>query len=358
MHSSLSGLLSLLCITVSCSTLPPPDAAPPARHLFVSDLGGVVHVFDVSGAAPEKVEAVEVGEPIRFLALHPETAVLYALGDSALHAFAIGDDGRSLTAAGSTPLGLRGTHVEIDLAGDRAYVASYGGAAVVLVELGAGGAPGEVLHVVGGKGDLVFDRAHQVRLHAPSGTIHVPCLGADHVAHLQLDATRTRLELHCMGATPEGAGPRHLDYHPGLERAYALNELQSSVTTFQVLDGGCLRPESTTTTLPPGSESASRSSDIHVGVGGEFLFAMNREPLNDLVVFALDEQGEPRYQGRMPTGGDHARTFALDPAGGRLWIASTRSAELLAVALDGPGRPRPLPPAWKGPDDLTCVLAR
>lgn len=354
-------LLSFLAtLAPGCASAPTPSQTPaPARVLFVSDVGGVVHALGLEGGVPRTtLWTADLGEPLHFLALHPARPIVYALGDRDLHALAWDEDALELTALGRAPVGVRGTHVEVHPDGDRALVASYGGNAVVLLELGEAGEPGRVLHVLGGPDDAVFRRAHQVRVHAPSGAIHVPCLGADHVAHLALDAARTKLELRALAPTPEGAGPRHLDFHPTLPLAFALNELASSVTAFAIDADGALRPLGTTTTLPAGRTEFSRSSDVHVSPDGRWLFAVNREPLNDLVTFAIRADGALAPVGRVSTGGDHARTFAVDPAGGTLWVANTRSRAVTSFRVAEDGTLRATGEPWNGEHDLTCVLAR
>jgi 6-phosphogluconolactonase (cycloisomerase 2 family) len=351
-------LLSALLALGACASVAPPPAR--AQQLFLATADGTARVLDLEHGSPAAVAArLETGEELAFLALHPALPVVYALGRERLHALAWDASRRSLTPLGALALGVRGTHLALDAAGRFAIVASYGDNAVVLVALDDRGVPGEVAQTLGGARDATFTKAHQVRVHPGTGAVHVPCLGSDHVATLALDARAGRLVLLSTARTPDGAGPRHLAYHPTLPRAYVLNERASSVTAFAVdAASGALSALETTSTRPPGSDEGSRSSDVHVAPDGRFLFAVNREPLNDIVTFAIAADGTLAPRARASTGGDHARTFAVDPAGEHLWIANTRSQELTSFRIGRDGALTRLPGAWPVDALLNCVLAR
>lgn len=337
-----------------------PAETPEARHLFVATSDGALQVLGIRDGAPGDVVArVDLGDPLGFLAFHPTAPIVYALGKERLHALGWDPGSGSLAPLGDLELGLHGTHVALDPSGRFAIIACYGGDSVQLVALDRGGVPDEVVQTLGGKDVATFRRAHQVRVHPATGAVHVPCLGSDHVATLALDVRARKLELVGTAATPAGAGPRHLDYHPTLPRAYALNEKASSITTFAV-DGetGALTALDTVSNRPEGRAEGSRSSDIHVAPSGRFLYAVNREPLNEVVSFAVADDGSLTLLGRVSTGGDHARTFALAPDGARAWVANTKSQELTSFEVAEDGALVRLPGEWRAEALIYCVLAR
>lgn len=362
--STLAVCAALLLVSLACSEVSGggrADVAPPATHVFVSTHDGRVRALAVTdGQLGAAAAEVQLGEPARFLAFHPTLPVLYALGDSQLFAFTWDRPAATLTALGKGAVGGRGTHVTVHPSGKCAIVASYGENSVSLLPLAADGAPEDVAQTLGKRDDGGFRRAHQVRVHAPTGTVHVPCLGEDHVAVLRLAEDGRSLSFIGTARTPAGAGPRHMDYAPLAPHAYALNEVASSITHFRVDPAsGALAPEATVTTLPIGfAEKTSRSSDLHVAPGGKFLYAINREPLDDIVSFAIAADGRLREVARIATGGAHARTFAVDPAGRHVWVANTKSKDVTTFVARSDGSLARLGEAWVAGAEPSCVLAR
>lgn len=360
-RSTPASVAAMLAIAPLLPMAPPSAGPPTAQRLFVATLDGTVHALPLEAGIPSgPAVKIELDDRLRFLALHPERSVVYALGDARLHALAWDSSAGTWTLLGAAEVGVRGTHVEVDPTGRCAIVASYGEHAVTLLSLTDEGLPEEPTVTLGGGDEDTFRNAHQVRVHPMTRAVHVPCLGSDHVATLSLDAAAGQMALVGTAPTPAGAGPRHMDYHPTLPLAFALNELESSVTTFAVdPEDGALTARGTVTTLPAGhGEGASRSSDVHVSPDGAFLFAVNREPLNDIVTFAIERDGGLRALGRVSTGGDHARTFAVDPSGERLWVANTRSRELTTFRIGDDGLLQQEPGTWTADAEIYCVLAR
>lgn len=360
MHrTALTACAALAPVLAACSQTDP-GGGPRATHLLVATHDGRVRALSVvDGRIGAAAAAVELGEPARFLALHPALPVVYALGDARLHAFTFDAEAATLTPLGTAAVGARGTHLAVHPSGRCALVACYGEHSVVLLPLATDGVPEDAAQTLGKREDGGFRRAHQVAVHAPTGTVHVPCLGEDHVAVLRLADDGRSLSLVGTARTPEGAGPRHMDFGASGAHAYALNELASSITHFRVDPGtGAMAAESTVTTLPLGfAEKSSRSSDIHVAPGGAFLYAINREPLDDIVSFAIATDGRVREVARTPTGGKHARTFAVDPSGRHVWVASMRSKDLSTFEARPDGSLVRIGELWDAGAEPSCVLA-
>jgi len=362
--STLALCATLLLVTTACSEVGAgrrSDAASSAKHVFVATHDGRVRALAVAdGQLGAAVADVQIGEPARFLAFHPTLPVLYALGDSQLFAFTWDATAATLTALGKGAVGGRGTHVTVHSTGKCAIVASYGENSVILLPLAVDGTPAAAVQTLGAREDGGFRRAHQVRVHERTGTVHVPCLGEDHVAVLRLTEDGRTLSFSGTARTPTGAGPRHMDYGRDGLHAYALNEVASSITHFRVDPAtGAMAPEGTVTTLPIGfAEKTGRSSDIHVAPGGKFLYAVNREPLDDIVSFAIAADGRLREVARIATGGLHARTFAVDPTGAHVWLANTKSKDVTTFAARPDGSLVRLGGVWAAGSEPSCVLAR
>src|SRR5699024_8309193 len=111
------------------------------------------------------------------------------------------------------------------------------------------------------------------------------------------------------------SGPRHLTFDPKGDYAYLINELNSTITVFRY-NSGELKTLQTISLLPEDFNGKAGSADIHVSPDGKFLYASNRDPLNDLAIFSINEgNGKLKFVGRQHTLGKGARTFAIDPSG-------------------------------------------
>ncbi|MFT5733725.1 MAG: 6-phosphogluconolactonase [Planctomycetota bacterium] len=332
-----------------------------ASRLFVACNNGSLQCLELVAGAPGKsAGAIDLKEPLRFLAHHPSLPIVYALGDEYLIAVKWSPETAAFITLGKARVGLRGTHVALDPTARWALVASYGEGAISCLPLSPEGLPQPAVSRMGGAEDLRFAKAHQVRWHSGGELAYVPALGADHVAIVRVEPKTGALEWAGSAGVPAGTGPRHMALHPSRPWAYVLGEHTSTITSFTLADEGARwSPLGQTSNLPAGfTESGSRSSDIHISADGRFLFAINREPANDLSAYAIDDQGALQEVSRRSTGGIHARTFALDPLGDRLWIGNTRSKNVVTLSVTPGGALGDASGNWKAPADITCVLAR
>ncbi len=338
---------------------PRPNQA--ASRLFVSCRDGSLSWVELMAGLPDKrVASLDLEEPLRFLAHHPTRPIVYALGDEHLMAVEWNAEESTFAVLGEAQVGLRGTHVALDPSARWALVASYGGGAISCLPISAEGLPQPSVSRLGGADDPRLTKAHQVRWHPGGELAYVPALGADQVALIRVEPKTGALEWAGAAAVDAGTGPRHMALHPTEPWAYALGEHTSTITSFTLdEEGASWSPLGQVSNLPEGFEgSGSASSDIQISRDGRFLFAVNREPANDLTAYAIGREGALTEVSRISTGGVHARTFAQGPVGDRLWIGNTRSKNVftLSVALDGTlGIARG---EWEAPGEITCVLAR
>lgn len=148
-----------------------------------------------------------------------------------------------------------------------------------------------------------------------------------------------------------GAGPRHLVVTPAGTKIYVLNELNSTVTSFDFDAGsGTMMKKEIVSALPPGFSGTNTAAEIVISPDGRFLYTSNRG--NDSIAqFEVDKKSGtlavvgwtacgkgPRHI-RLDPGGkwllvsnqysDLVQLFRIDPASGKLSIADS-------VALSSP----------------------
>lgn len=136
-------------------------------------------------------------------------------------------------------------------------------------------------------------------------------------------------------ATREGAGPRHLVCHPRLPRAYVVNELDSTLTSYAFdARSGVLDPLAIHSTLSASFTGNSRAAAIELDRSGRLLFTSNRGH-DSLMVFTLDSQsGLPTPLGSLASGGRTPRAFALAPDGRQLFALNEDSDSIVSFLVD------------------------
>jgi 6-phosphogluconolactonase len=143
--------------------------------------------------------------------------------------------------------------------------------------------------------------------------------------------------------TREGAGPRHLAFHPHEPFAYVVNELDSTVTTYRVApDTGALEPLQVLSALPATFTGNSRAAGIVIDPAGRTLYSSNRGH-DSIAVFRIDPaSGLLEFTGADPSQGRTPRFFTLAPSGRVLFVLNEDSDSIVAFSVDaGTGRLSP-----------------
>ena len=189
---------------------------------------------------------------------------------------------------------------------------------------------------------------HQVVFDAGGRFLLSPDKGVDATHIYRLDLSSGKLVANdppCVKSR-YGAGPRHLAFHPLRPFAYLINELDSTVTTYQWdanrTTGGVLMPLHIIPTTPPTFVGDNTGAEIAVAPSGKFVYVSNRGH-NSIATFAVDAQdGTLAPIGWEPTQGQKPRFFTLDPAGEMLYVANEDSDTIVAFTLDAAsGKPAP-----------------
>ncbi|GGJ86626.1 lactonase family protein [Pseudomonas matsuisoli] len=133
----------------------------------------------------------------------------------------------------------------------------------------------------------------------------------------------------------EAAGPRHIVFHPAGRMAYAVNELDSTVTAY-AFDPvkGTLEPQQILSALPASYTGNSRAAGIQIDANGSFLYVSNRG-YDSIAVFAVNPQsGLLAFIEATPSQGRTPRFFTLTPNGKYLFALNEDSDSIVAFAVD------------------------
>jgi 6-phosphogluconolactonase len=170
----------------------------------------------------------------------------------------------------------------------------------------------------------------------PSGRfVLVPDKGLDRIFSFEFFEGRLRESNPAFVACREHAGPRNLVFHPRLNWAYVVNELDSSVTVYRFdPDNGGLHPLQIIPTLPQDFTGNSRASSIEIDPSGKFLYTSNRG-LDCLAIFSVDQaSGWLTFLGVQETLGKTPRFFAMEPSGRFLFVANEDSDSIVTFLQD------------------------
>src|SRR5262249_13885271 len=152
----------------------------------------------------------------------------------------------------------------------------------------------------------------------------------------QLEAATARLTPHKppFARSPAGAGPRHLTFHPGGKRLYAINELLNSVTVFDYDgDEGTLAEKQTISTLPEGFQGTSYCADVKITPDGRYLYGTNRGH-DSIAIYRIGDDGRLSLVAFEPSLGKGPQNLAITPDGQWLLCANLPSNNVAVFGID------------------------
>ena len=287
-----------------------------------------------------------------FLTIDQSNTYLYAVNEvgeyggkpgGGVSAFAIDQSKETLTLLNQeATLGADPCYATVDSKRKNLLVANYTGGSVTVLPIRPDGSLGTATDVKqhegsGPKEQQKGPHAHCIILDRSEKYALVADLGADKIMIYQFDATRGKLTPNKQPFVQlqAGAGPRHLTFHPNGKYLYAINELDSTLSSFKFDDDdGELKQIETVSTLPSYFKGVSYCADVHVHQSGKFLYGSNRGH-NSIVVFQIDRgNGKLKLLEHVWTQGDWPRNFAIDPYGRFLFVANQRSDNVVAFSID------------------------
>ena len=315
--------------------------------------GIYVYRLDLSSGALEFESKATGVESPSFLALHPEHRYLYAVNavrevdgvpTGCVSAFRINPDTGALTSLNRQLSGGPGPcHLSVDHTGRYVLVANYAGGSVAMLPIQSDGSLGEATDFVQHTGSSVNpDRqegphAHSINIDAGNRYAFAPDLGTDKILIYELDLNHGKLKPNSQPwvEVHAGAGPRHFDFHPNGRWAYAINELDSTITAFDYdSSGGVLTEIESLSTLPDDFDGTNHCADVHVSPSGRFVYGSNRGH-DSIVIFVIDEHtGQLSLVGHESTQGEIPRNFAIDPTGMLLLAANQESDSVVTFWID------------------------
>ncbi|VVT53124.1 6-phosphogluconolactonase (EC [Kosakonia radicincitans] len=222
------------------------------------------------------------------------------------------------------------THISTDHSGRFLFSASYNAGSVSVTRL-EDGIPTEIVDVVEG-----LEGCHSANISPDNRTLWVPALKQDRICLFTLaDDGNLTAQNPAEVTTVEGAGPRHMVFHPNARFGYCVNELNSSVDVWQLSDvHGKIECVQTLDIMPPDFTDTRWAADIHITPDGRHLYTCDRTA-SLLTVFSVSEDGSVlSLEGFQPTE-TQPRGFNIDKSGKYLIAAGQKSHHIALYEITG-----------------------
>jgi len=293
----------------------------------------------------DRLRTTVAGENPFFQAVHPNGEYLYSVDmvdDGRLQAFSIDAESGELSQLNSRPTGDAGPcHLSIDSSGTYVLVANYVGGSVAMLPIEEDGRVGEPTDVVAHSGSSVHpDRQtephpHSIEVGPEDRFAYAADLGTDEVVVYEVDADGERLRPVDSVSAAAGAGPRHSDFHPDGHRLYVINELDSTLTTFERDPRtGRLDERGTVSTLPDGFDGENFAADVRVHPSDQWAYGSNRGH-DSVALYELDPStGRPHLVAHEPARGQWPWNVALAQDETHLLATNHDSDDVVTVSVD------------------------
>lgn len=292
-----------------------------------------IHVWDLADTgALTLLQVVDAPGQVQPMVVSPDKRFLYvgARPDFRIVAYRIDEEGK-LKEAGHASLPGSPTHISTDRQGRFIFVGSYNDACVSVSPIGADGLPGEPLQVING-----LDGCHSANIDFGNKTLFVPALKQDRICLFDLQQSGKLLpHKQAQVTTVEGAGPRHMVFHPNQQYAYCINELDSTVDVWNLKNAhGEVERVQSLDMMPAGFSETRWAADIHLTPDGRHLYSCDRTA-SILSVFSVSEDGGLlTLEGHQPTE-TQPRGFNIDSTGRYLVAAGQKSHHVEVYKITG-----------------------
>ena len=173
--------------------------------------------------------------------------------------------------------------------------------------------------------------AHSTWFHPIKNEVISIDLGTNELWFSTIDKTKNELVYTTQKKLKmlDGAGPRHLTFHPNNKWMYVLNELNNTVSLVKEKNNAYFITASITT-LPTGFSTDSKAADIHISKDGKFLYTSNRGA-DSIAIFKVNsENGSLTSIGYTPVLGANPRNFSLSPDEEFLLVANQDTNNIIS----------------------------
>ncbi|MGJ8693315.1 MAG: lactonase family protein [Thalassotalea sp.] len=175
-------------------------------------------------------------------------------------------------------------------------------------------------------------RMHYINWEATGKYAYAVDLGTDEIK--KIDALATDFAPETAAKLQAGDGPRHLAFHPNQSKLYLLNELSTTIVSYNInSDSGDLSQQQRISAIPENITSKNSASAIRISADGRFLYAGIRG-INTLSVFKIADNGDLSFIQSHSSLGDWPRDFNFSHSQNYILVANQRSNSINVLKRD------------------------
>ncbi len=289
-----------------------------------------IHVWQLADEGTLRlIQTVNTPGQAQPLVINKNSQVLYAgvKPEFKVVAYKIDGDG-SLQPLGDAALPGSATYLATDRDGDALYISYYHDGFVSYSPIDKQGLPSAPAQVIEG-----LAGCHSANINLQNNQLYTPALKQDRICIYPLKADKSLDEQRVAQLTTEnGAGPRHMDFHPQGGYAYALNELDSTVMVIRLSTSGDEIIQ-TLDTQPADFTGTRWAADIHLTPDAKFLYTCDRTS-SLITIFKVSASGDAlTLVGYHPTE-TQPRGFAIDGEGKFILSTGQKSHHVAVHKID------------------------
>lgn len=319
-------------------TYSPADSTGISVFKFDSETGESSFISGVSGI-----------ENPSYLALSPDHKNLYAVSethhnrDGEVFAYQFDKDKGELSYINRTSVaGDDPCYIITDSLDNTLFVANYTSGSLAVLPIQKNGSVGKLEQLIDHKGQGPVSpnqdsaHVHTTVMASNNEDLFVTDLGTDQIfRYTYNNQTETLQNNPDTTATTAGAGPRLMEFSSDENYLYVIHELGGQLTVYQQ-DSGSLSKIQEISNLPEGYNGEfPEASDIHLSPDGKFLYTTNRDELNDIVTYEVNEEnGKVNEIDRQSTHGKTPRKFIISPDGRFILVGHQNSADITVFKRD------------------------
>lgn len=291
-----------------------------------------IHVWQLASSGQlTLLQVVDAPGQVQPMVIAPNKQHLYVGVRPSFSAISYHIDAKGLlTQVGSASLPGSPTHLSTDKHGRFLFSASYSGETLSVSPIDAQGIVGEPIQQLDG-----LSGCHSSNIDPENRVLWAPCLKEDRIRLYDVSAegelsVAAQAELRAV----EGAGPRHMDFHPNQRFAYCVNELNSTVDVIELHSvEGKARTVQSLDAMPQDFADTRWAADIHLTPNGRFLYCSDRTA-SLLSIFQVSEDGSTlSLVGHQPTE-TQPRGFNIDHSGEFVISAGQKSQHIEVYRID------------------------
>lgn len=223
---------------------------------------------------------------------------------------------------------------------NQVLVANYSGGSIGYLKTNKNNGLTKLLDIQQHTGKGVTDRqesphAHSTWFHPNKDEIISVDLGTDELWFSKIDKTENKLVLSSQSKLKlaDGAGPRHLTFHPNNKWIYVLNELNNTVSLVKEKDN-LYYIFSSISMIPTDFKDFTKGADLHVSNDGKFLYASNRGHESIVIYKVNSESGNLNLVGFENVKGKNPRNFSFSPDNKFLLVANQDTNNIISFLRD------------------------